>query len=63
MFNFEYVTKGNFMEIPYHPYIILIAGGWGSGKTNTSLNLRNHKPDIDKIYLYSNDPYVESINY
>ena len=21
------------------------------------LNLKNHEPDIDKIYLYANDPY------
>ena len=46
------------MEIPDHPCIILIVGGWESGKTNTSFNLRNHEPDIDKIYLYSKDPYI-----
>ena len=29
----------------------------GSGKTNALLNLINNQPDIDKIYLYSKDPY------
>ena len=29
--------------IPYHPYIILIIGGSGSGKTNTLLNLINEQ--------------------
>ena len=36
-----------------HPYRILIIGGSGSGKTNTSLNLINEQEDIDNIYLYS----------
>ena len=26
-------------------------------KTSAILNLINHQPDIDKIYLYSKDPY------
>ena len=26
-------------------------------KTNALLNLRSHKPDIDKICLYAKDPY------
>ena len=43
--------------IPDHPYIILIIGGSGSGKTNALLNLINTQPDIDKIYLYAKDPY------
>ena len=62
MFNFDYITKEdikehnpNWLEIPDHPYRILIAGGSGPGKTNTLLNLMNHKPDIDKIYLYAKD--------
>ena len=29
----------------------------GSGKTNALLNLINNQPDIDKIYLYANDPF------
>ena len=26
-------------------------------KTNALLNVINHEPDIDKIYLYRKDPY------
>ena len=36
---------------------MLITGGSGSGKTNALLNLINHEPEIDKIYLYAKDPY------
>ena len=36
---------------------IPIVGRCGSGKTNPLLNLINHEPDIDKIYLYAKDPY------
>ena len=43
--------------IPNHPYRILIIGGSGSGKTNVLLSLINNQPDIDKIYLYAEDPY------
>ena len=64
MFNFDYITKEdikehnpNWPKIPDHPYKILIVGGSGSGKTNALLNLINHEPDIDKIYLYAKDPY------
>ena len=32
-------------------------GGSGSGKTNALLNLINNQPDIDKIYLYAEDPH------
>ena len=31
-------------------------GGSGSGITNALLDLINHEPDIDKIYLYTKDP-------
>ena len=62
MFNFDYITKEGikqhnlrWTEIPDNPYGILIIGGFGSRKTNAWLNLINHEPDIDKIYLY--DPY------
>ena len=37
-------------------------GGSGSGKTNALLNLINNQPDIDKIYLYTKDPYEKNIN-
>ena len=36
---------------------ILIIGGSGFGKINVLLNLINNQPDIDKIYLYTKDPY------
>ena len=48
----------NWPYIPDHPYRILIIGGSGSGKTNTLLHLINKEPDIDKIYLYAEDPYI-----
>ena len=64
MFRFDYITKedikehnSKFPEIPDHPYRILIIGGSRSRKTNTLLNLTNHKPHIDKIYLHAKDPY------
>ena len=64
MFNFDYISKENIKEhnlkwpeIPNHPYRILIIGDSGSGKTNALLNLTDHKPDIDKSYLYAKDPY------
>ena len=41
--------------IPDHPHRILIIGGFGSGKTNTLLNLINEQRDIDEIYLYAKD--------
>ena len=64
MFNSDYITKEDtkeynpkLPEIPDHPYRILITGGSGSGKTNALLILMNHEPDINKIYLYTKDPY------
>ena len=36
---------------------MLIVGGSGSGKTNELLNIINHEPDIEKIYLYAKHPY------
>ena len=63
MFNFDYITKEdikkhnpNWLEIPDHPYRILIVGCCRSGKTNAFLNLINHEPDTDKVFLYSKDP-------
>ena len=53
----------NWSYIPDHPYRILIIGGSGSGKTNTSLNLINNQPDIDKIYLYAKDPYEDKYQF
>ena len=64
MINFDECTNENRIKhnpnwpyIPDHPYRILIIGGSGYGKTNAFLNLINNQPDIDKIYLYSKDPY------
>ena len=52
-------TKQNikWSYIPDHPHRIIIIRGSGCGKTNTLLNLINHQPYIDKIYLYTKDPY------
>ena len=41
---------------------MLIIGGSGSGKTNALLNLVNHQPDMDKIYLYVKDLYEATYN-
>ena len=64
MFNFDYISKEdvkehnpNRPEIPGHLHRILIIGSSGSGNTNAFLNLINHEPDIDKMYLYAKDPY------
>ena len=47
----------NWPEILDHLYRVLIVEGSGFGKKNTLLNLTNHEPDINKIYLYAKDPY------
>ena len=49
-------TKNNSEKWPYipdRPYRILTIGGSGSGKTNTLLNLKKKKDDINKTYLYA----------
>ena len=70
MINFDdYVNENktehnkNWPYIPDHPYRILIIGGSGSGKTNVLLNLIENQPDIDKIYLYTKDPYEAKYQY
>ena len=70
MINFdEYVNENktehnkNWPYTPNRPYIILIIGGSGSGKTNVLLNLIENQPDIDKIYLYAKDPYEAKYQY
>ena len=69
MFNYDYITKEiirehnpNWPEIPDHPYRILIIAGSGSAETNALLNLINHEPDPEKIYLYAKDLYEQKIN-
>ena len=47
----------NWSQIPDHPYKILILGGSGTGKTNLLFNLIRQQPDIDKIHLYTKDPF------
>ena len=70
MINFDGVTKENIKEhnpnwphIPDHPSRILIVGGSGSEKTNALLNIVNHEPDIDKMFLYAKDPYEAKYQY
>ena len=55
----ENKTKHNLKgpHIQHHPYRILIIGSSGSAETNALLNLINNQPDIDKIYLYTKNPY------
>ena len=47
----------NWPYFPDNPYRILIIVGSGYGKTNALLNLMENQQDIDKIYLYTKDPY------
>ena len=70
MINFDNYRNGNKTEhnlkrpyIPDHPYRILIVGGSGSGKTDALLNLINNQPNIDKIYLYAEDPFEAKYQY
>ena len=64
MINFDDVVKENIKEvnpnwpqIPDYPYRILVILGSGSEKSNSFFNLINQQPDIDKIYLYTKDPF------
>ena len=70
MINFDdYVNENktkhnkNWPYTPDHPYRISIIAGSGSGKTNVLLNLIENQPDIDKIYLYTKDPYEAKYQY
>ena len=57
MINFVDYTNQHYLKwlyIPYLPYRILIIGIW---------LLINNQPDIDKIYLYQEDPYEVKYQY
>ena len=43
--------NSNLPWIPDHPYRTLLIGGSRPGKTNSSFNLINQQPVIDKICL------------
>ena len=71
--NVDDVTKENIKEhnpnqpqIPDHSNRIITIGCSGSGKMKSLFNLIKYQPDIDKIYLYANNPseakYQFSIN-
>ena len=69
MINFDNYTNGNNLEhnlkwsyISNHLCRILMIGGFESGKANALLNFLNNQLDIDKMYLYSKDPYEQNIN-
>ena len=47
----------NWSQIPDHPNRMLVIGGSGSRKTNSSLNLINDQPDIDEAFFYTKGPY------
>ena len=59
MINFDDITRENLKErnpnwpqIPDYQYRILIIGRFGSGKTNSLLNLISQQPDIEQFYQY-----------
>ena len=63
----ENITKHNInlLQIPDHPYIILIICNSESGKTNAFLNLINRLPHIDKIYQrakYSYEAFTQILS-
>ena len=70
MINFDDVTIENikeynlsWLQIPDHPYRILIIGGSETGKTNSLFNLTRQQPDIDKMYLYAKNLYEEKYQF
>ena len=63
MINFDDVTKEtikihlpNWLQIPYHPYRILIRSSV-SGEKMHYFNLISHQLNIYKNYLYAKDPH------
>ena len=70
MFNFNDITKEvikghnpDRLQIPEHPYRMIIVGGSGPGKTNALLDLINHKPYTFEIYLYTKDSHEEKYQF
>ena len=61
MINFDNIRVGNIkpklVSSSWSPYRTLIVGGSGSRKSKSLLDLINHQPNIDKIYLYAKDPF------
>ena len=45
-------NNSNWLRISYHTYRILIVGSFRSGKKLALLNLINHHPIVDRIFLY-----------
>ena len=54
--------NSKWLNIPDHPYRILITGGSRSGKTNALFNSINNQPDSNKIYLYTKILIKQNIN-
>ena len=70
MINLDSITNENNKKhnekwpyIPDYPYITIIIGGSGSGKTNALDNLIKEQNDIDKIYLYARDLSEQKYEY
>ena len=64
MINFDDTTGENIKEhnpnqpqISDHPCIILIIQGSESEKSNALLNFISHQTDIEKVYLFTKDPF------
>ena len=63
MINFDDVTKENinehnpiWLQIPNHPYTVLIVGGSRYGKSISLSNLKSQQSDVYKICVYVKDP-------
>lgn len=65
MINFCEVTEEKTQEhIPHWPLIYtFVAGVSRLEKTNALLNLINHQQSIDKMFLYTKDPYQSKYQY
>ena len=44
------------LQVPAHPYRILISAGSGSKQKSSFFNVISLQPDIYEIYLYTKDP-------